>query len=340
VHRRGDDDEGDSMRLAMKSIVRTVRAGVAILLTGLASAALAAWPDHPIRLIVAYPPAGGTDIVARILAPALSLKLGQPVTIDNRGGAGGNIGTDAAAHAAPDGYTLLMGNIAPNAINVSIYKHLPYDPEKDFSPIVLVAITPNMLVANTALPVKSVGELIALAKARPGTLNYPSAGRGTSSHLAGELFDTMAGVKMVHVPYKGGGAAFTDLLAGQVQVFFATMPAAIPLVRSGKLRALAVTSEQRSSTLPELPTIAESGLPGYSATTWYGLLAPKGTPPEIVERLNRELNELLRTPAVRDRMIEQGFEPAGGSAEQFAAFIGSEIAKWAKVVKAAGVEPE
>ncbi len=194
-----------------------------------AGPACAAWPERPIRMIVAFPPGGGTDIVARLLAPALSQRLGQPVTIENRGGAAGNIGTETAARAAADGYTILMGNIAPNAINASTFLHLPYDPEKDFAPIALVAVTPNILVVNPALPATSVAELIALAKARPGTLNYPSAGRGTSSHLAGELFDSMAGTTMVHVPYKGGGPAFTDLLGGHVQLFFATLPAAMPL---------------------------------------------------------------------------------------------------------------
>jgi tripartite-type tricarboxylate transporter receptor subunit TctC len=301
---------------------------------------LAAWPERPIRLVVAFPPGGGTDIVARLLVPALSQRLGQPITIDNRGGAGGNIGTEAAAHAAPDGYTLLMGNIAPNAINASTFRHLPYDPEKDFAPISLVAVTPNILVVNPSLPVRSVAELVALAKAQPRTLNYPSAGRGTSSHLAGELFNTMAKVEMVHVPYKGGGPAFTDLLGGQVQLFFATMPAAMPFVKAGKLRALAVTSGQRSATLPDLPTIAETGLPGYSAVTWYGLLAPKGTPADIVQRVSREINEILRLPATREQLIAQGFEPAGTSPAEFQAFIGSEIVKWAAVVKAAGMTPE
>ncbi len=304
------------------------------------TSAQAAWPEKPIRLIVAFPPGGGTDIVARLLAPALSQRLGQPVSIDNKGGAGGNIGTDAAAKAPADGYTLLMGNIAPNAINVSTFKHLPFDPEKDFSPISLVAVTPNILVVNPSVLANSMAELVALAKAKPGTLNFPSAGRGTSSHLAGELFNAMAKVDMVHVPYKGGGPAFTDLLGGQVQLFFATMPAAMPFVKAGKLRPLAVTSEQRSATLPDLPTIAESGLPGYSAITWYGLLAPKGTPREIVMRLNREINELLRLPAVREQMLAQGFEPSGNSPGEFAAFISSEIVKWGRVVKASGITPE
>jgi tripartite-type tricarboxylate transporter receptor subunit TctC len=296
--------------------------------------------DKPIRVIVAYPPGGGTDIVTRLLIVPLGQRLGQSMFIENRGGAAGNIGTEAAVHAPADGYTLLMGNIAPNAINVSIYRRLPYDPERDLSPITLVAVTPNILVVNPGVPAESVKDLIELARARPGALNYPSAGRGTSSHLAGELFDSMANVHMVHVPYKGGGAAFADLLGGQVQVFFATMPAAMPHVRAGKLRALAVTSERRSLALPGLPTIAESGLPGYSATTWYGLYAPKGTPPEIVDRLNRETVDLLRQPALREQLVAQGFEPAGNSPDEFARFIKSEIVKWARVVKAAGIAPE
>jgi tripartite-type tricarboxylate transporter receptor subunit TctC len=299
----------------------------------------AAYPDKPIRVIVAYPPGGGTDIVARLLLNPLGQKLGQSMFIENRGGASGNIGTEAAVHAPADGYTLLMGNIAPNAINVSTFKKLPYDPEKDLAPISLVAITPNILVVNLAVPVNSVKDLIALAKSKPGSLNYPSAGRGTSSHLAGELFDTMANTKMVHVPYKGGGAAFTDLLGGQVQLFFATMPAAMGQVKAGKLRAIAVTSDKRSLAMPELPTIAET-LPGYSASTWYGLYAPRGTPPEIIERINHDLLEVLANPATRKQMIEQGFEPAPDSPGEFAAFIKSEIVKWGKVVKTAGIDPE
>ncbi|MBA2961080.1 MULTISPECIES: tripartite tricarboxylate transporter substrate binding protein [Ramlibacter] len=324
----------------MASIRPLARLGLALLLGAALLPARAAWPERPIRLIVAFPPGGGTDIVARLLAPALSQRLGQPITIDNRGGAGGNIGTDAAAHAAPDGYTLLMGNIAPNAINASTFKHLPYDPEKDFAPISLVAVTPNILVVNPSVPAQSVADLIALAKSQPHSLNYPSAGRGTSSHLAGELFNTMARVDMVHVPYKGGGPAFTDLLGGQVQLFFATMPAAMPFVKSGRLRPLAVTSSQRSATLPDLPTIAESGLPGYSAVTWYGLLAPRGTPADIVQKVSREINEILKLPATREQLIAQGFEPAGSSPSDFAGFISAEIVKWGRVVKAAGIAPE
>jgi tripartite-type tricarboxylate transporter receptor subunit TctC len=314
-----------------------LRISLSVVLLGAAMGVSAAYPDRPLKLVVAYPPGGGTDIVARMIAPELSRRLGQPIAIDNRGGAGGNIGTEFAVRAPADGYTLLMGNVAPNAINVSIYKKLPYDPQKDLSPIALVAITPNMLVVNNELPVKSVAELVAYAKAHPGALNFPSAGQGTSSHLAGELFNTQAQVKMMHIPYKGGGAAFSDLIAGQVQIFFATMPAAMPLVRTGKLRAIAVTSDQRASSLPELPTVSEAGLPGFSATTWYGLYAPKGTPVEIVNRLNREIKDILDLAPIREKMMQQGFEPQSQTPEVFVAFIAKEIAKWAAVVKAAGI---
>jgi tripartite-type tricarboxylate transporter receptor subunit TctC len=317
-----------------------LRTSLYVALASTAMAVFAAYPDRPIKLVVAYPPGGGTDIVARLIAPELSRRLGQPVSVDNRGGAAGNIGTEFAVRAPADGYTLLMGNVAPNAINVSIYKKLPYDPQKDLSPVSLVAITPNMLVVNNDLPVKTVADLIAYGKAHPGALNFPSAGQGTSSHLAGELFNTMAQVKMTHIPYKGGGAAFTDLLGGQVQVFFATMPAAIPFVRAGRLRAIAVTSDRRATALPDLPTVSEAGLPGFSATTWYGLYAPKGTPADIVSRLNRELKEALNVPAVRERLIQQGFEPQGNTPDEFSSFIAQEIAKWARVVKAAGVPAE
>lgn len=300
----------------------------------------AAYPDKPIRLIVAYPPGGGTDIIARLITPELSKKLGQSIAIENRGGASGNIGTEAVVNSAPNGYTLLMGNVAPNAINVSIFKKLPYNPEKDLAPISLVAITPNILVSNLDVPIKSVADLLALAKASPGKINYPSAGNGSSSHLAGVLFDSMGGVSMTHVPYKGGGLAMNDLLGGQVDIFFATMPAAMPFVKSGKLRPLAVTSDRPSLAMPGLPTISDSGLHGYSATTWYGLYAPKGTPPEIINRINQATIEVLKIPELREQLIQRGFEPVGNSPKEFATFISSEIVKWAKVVRIAGIEPE
>jgi tripartite-type tricarboxylate transporter receptor subunit TctC len=300
----------------------------------------AAYPDRPIRLIVAYPPGGGTDIIARLIAPELSKRLGQTITIENRGGASGNIGTEAAVNSTPNGYTLLMGNIGPNAINISIFKKLPFHPEKDLAPISLVAITPNILVANNNLPVKSIADLIAFAKSSPGKINYPSAGAGTSSHLAGVLFSSIAQVDMVHVPYKGGGLAMNDLLGGQVDIFFATMPAAMPFIKSGKLKTLAVTSEKRSVVLPNVPTIAESGMPGYSASTWYGIYAPKGTPTDIVQKIHEVTVEVLKIPELREQLIQRGFEPIGNTPDQFASFISSEITKWAKVVKIAGIEPE
>jgi len=300
----------------------------------------AAYPDRPIRLIVAYPPGGGTDIIARLIAPELSKRLGQTITIENRGGASGNIGTEAAVNSTPNGYTLLMGNIGPNAINISIFKKLPFHPEKDLAPISLVAITPYNLVAYNNLPVKSIADLIAFAKSSPGKINYPSAGAGTSSHLAGVLFSSIAQVDMVHVPYKGGGLAMNDLLGGQVDIFFATMPAAMPFIKSGKLKTLAVTSEKRSVVLPNVPTIAESGMPGYSASTWYGIYAPKGTPTDIVQKIHEATVEVLKIPELREQLIQRGFEPIGNSPDQFASFISSEITKWAKVVKIAGIEPE
>ncbi len=297
------------------------------------------YPSKPIRMIVAYPPGGGTDIVGRMIAQKLGENFGQTVVIDNRGGAAGNIGSEIAARSAPDGYTILMGNVAPNAINVSLYSRLAYDPVRDFQPVSLVASTPNILVVHPSLAVTTMGELVALAKAKPGTLNYPSAGFGSSSHLAGELLDSIAAVKMVHIPYKGGGPALTDLLGGQVQLMFATMPAAMPHVRSGKLRAIAVTSARRSPAMPELPTIGET-LKGYEASTWYGVLAPARTPRPIVMALYGEIVKILGVAGTRDKLLVQGFEPVGGTPEEFAAYIKAEIVKWGKVINAAGIKAE
>jgi tripartite-type tricarboxylate transporter receptor subunit TctC len=304
------------------------------------SVAADAYPSRPIRMIVAYPPGGGTDIVGRFMAQKLTEQLGQNVVLDNRGGATGNIGTEMAARANPDGYTLLMGNVAPNAINVSLFKSLPYDPVKDFAPVSLVAITPNILVVNPAVAVKTVKDLIGLAKAKPGTINYPSAGIGSSSHLAGELLRSLAGVDIVHVPYKGGGPALVDVLSGQMQIMFATLPAAMPHVKSGKLRPVAMTTAKRSIAMPDLPTIAESGVPGYEASTWYGLLLPARTPASIVDRLHAETVKALAVPELRERLVGQGFEPVGGTPAEFAAYIKSEIVKWGKVIKAAGITQE
>ncbi len=298
-----------------------------------------AWPSRPIRMIVAYPPGGGTDQVGRVMAERLSERLGQNVVVDNRGGATGNIGSELAARATPDGYTLLMGNVAPNAVNVSLFKKLGFDPVRDFAPISLVAVTPNILVAHPSVPVKTVNDLVALAKAKPGALNFPSAGVGSSSHLAGEMLKSMAKIDMVHVPYKGGGPALIAMISGQVQIMFATLPAAMPHVKSGRARPVAVTTAKRSKAMPDLPTIAESGIAGYEAATWYGLLAPARTPQPVINRLHGEVVQILAGPT-RQQLETRGFEPDGGTPAAFAAYIKSEIAKWAKVIKTAGIPAE
>lgn len=314
---------------------------IALVLCGAGALAQAAdpYPSRPIRMIVAYPPGGGTDQVGRVMAEQLAQQLGQNVVVDNRGGATGNIGTELAARAVPDGHTLLMGNVAPNAVNVSLFKKLGYDPVKDFAPVSLVAVTPNILVVHPSIAAKTVADLVALAKARPGTLNFPSAGVGSSSHLAGEMLKSMAGIDMVHVPYKGGGPALIAVISGQVQIMFATIPAAMPHVKSGKVRPLAVTTAKRSQAMPELPTIAEGGVKGYEAATWYGLLAPARTPQPVIARLHGETVKILAGPT-RQRLEAQGFEPDGGTPAAFAAYIKSEISKWAKVIKTAGIPAE
>jgi len=304
-----------------------------------AAASAQIYPSKPIRMVVAFPPGGGTDIVARMIAPKLGDALGQSVLVENRGGASGNIGTEFAAHAAPDGYTLLMGNVAPNAINVSLFK-LAFDPVADFAPVSLVASTPNILVVHPLTPARTVAAVIALAAANPGKFNYASAGVGSSSHLAGELFRILAGADIVHVPYKGAGPAMVDVLSGEIQLYFATMPAAMPHVRSGRLAPVAVTSAKRSQAMPALPTIAESGVPGYEASTWYGMLAPAHTPDAVLARLHADIVKILAVPETRERLADQGFEPVGNSPEEFGAYIKSEIAKWGKVIRDAGIRPE
>jgi len=296
------------------------------------------YPNRPIRLVVPFPAAGTTDILARAAAQKLTESLGQAVIVDNRPGAGGNIGSDLVAKSAPDGYTLLMGTVGTHAINPSLYSKMPYDHVKDFVPVVLVAGVPNVLVVNPALPVNSVADLIKLAKDKPGTINFASSGSGTSIHLSGELFKTMAGVDMTHVPYKGSSPALTDLIGGQVQVMFDNLPSALPQIKGGKLRAIAVTSLKRAPALPDIPTISESGLPGFEASSWFGVLAPAGTPAPIVARINAEVNRWLQSADAREKLISQGAEAAGGSPEQFAAHIRAESEKWAKVVKASGAK--
>ena len=305
-----------------------------------AQAAADAYPVRPIRLVVAFPPGGGTDIIARSIAQKLTERIAQQVVVDNRPGAGGNIGTDIVAKSAPDGYTLLMGSAGPLAINASLFAKMPFDPIKDLAPVTLAASTPNVLVVHPSLKAATVNELIALARAKPGEINFASSGYGTPAHLAGELFNSMAGVKLVHVPYKGAAPALADLLGGQVQLMFSTMPPALPHVKDGKLRALAVTSTKRSPAAPELPTVDEIALPGFEANTWHGVVVPAGTPGAIVARLNREIVAVLHLPDVVERLSGQGAEPVGSTPEEFAAYIRAETVKWARVVRESGAKAE
>jgi tripartite-type tricarboxylate transporter receptor subunit TctC len=298
------------------------------------------YPSKPIRLVVPFAAGGATDVLARLVGERLTASLGQQVVVDNRPGAGGNIGSDIVARAEPDGYTILMGAVGTHAINPSLYPKMPYDPVKDFAPVTLVASVPNVLVVNPEVPANSVQELIDLAKAKPGELNFASSGNGTSIHLSGELFKAMTGTDIVHVPYKGSGPAVTDLLGGQVQMMFDNMPSSLPHVKAGKLRALGVTSAKRSPALPEVPTIAEAGVPGYDATSWFGILAPAGTPEPVVTRLQGAIVQALGEPEMRQRMADLGAEPVGDTPAEFGQFITAELAKWAKVVNDAGVKLE
>jgi len=304
-----------------------------------AARAQQAYPAKPIRLILPFPPGGSTDIVARLIGQKLTESWGQPVLIENRPGAGGNIAAETAARAAPDGYTLFQVNVA-NAIGATLYPKLSYDLITSFAPVIQLATTPYVLLAHPTVPAKNTAELIALAKARPGQLNYASAGGGSATHLSGELLKSMAGVNIVHVPYKGTGPAVTALLSGEVDLYFATVPAALPLVETKKLRALGVTSARRSPLMRDVPAIAEAGLKGYETSTWHGILAPAATPADIVVKLNAEIARTLAQPAVRERLVGQGLDPVGGTPEQFGAYLKTEISKWAVVVKASGARPE
>jgi tripartite-type tricarboxylate transporter receptor subunit TctC len=295
------------------------------------------YPARPLRFIVPFTAGGGGDIIIREIAQRLSARLGQTVVVDNRAGAGGNLGTELAARSPADGYTLLMANVAPMAINVSVYRKLPYDPARDFSPITPLASFPNVLVVHPSLPARSLAQLVSLARARPGELTYASAGAGSTTHLAAEFFRAQAKIDLIHVPYKGGGAALIDLLAGQVTLYFGSMPAALPQIRSQRLRGLGVTSLTRSAAAPEIPTVAESGFPGFEAVTWIGAVAPAGIPRTVVTRLHDELAAIVRSAEVRGTLLAQGAEPMTDSPERFAAYIKSEIIKWAGVVRQAGI---
>jgi tripartite-type tricarboxylate transporter receptor subunit TctC len=317
-------------------------AGLALALVP-AAWAQSAWPTKPVRIVVPFAPGGTTDILARALAPELSRAFGQQFIVDNKPGAGGNVGAAEVARAPNDGYTFLMGTVGTHGINVSLYSKMPYDPVKDFAPVTLVAGVPNVLVMNPAKAaeyrIETVPDLIRFAKANPGKLNMASSGNGTSIHLSGELFKTLTGTYMVHFPYRGSGPAVTDLLGGQMDLMFDNLPSSMPHIKAGKLKALAVTSAARSEALPEVPTIAEAGpVKGYEASSWFGLLAPAGTPADIVSRVQQETAKALANPAIKERLQSQGAIPSGNTPAEFARLIDSEIRKWAAVVKASGAK--
>jgi tripartite-type tricarboxylate transporter receptor subunit TctC len=298
--------------------------------------AAASYPNKPIKIIVPFPPGGATDILARAIGAELQKTFNQSVIVENKPGGGGNLGADAVAKSAPDGYTLVMGTVGTHAINMSLYSKMPYDAVKDFDPVVLVAGVPNLLVVHPSVNAKNVKELTALAKAMPGKLNVASSGNGTSIHMAAELYKVMAGVDILHVPYKGSSPAVTDLLGGQVQLMFDNMPSALPHAKAGKLRALAVTSMRRSAAFPDVPTMDEEGLKGFDATSWFGLLAPAGTPKDIVAKLNKAAVASLATAEMKERLAANGADPVGNTPAEFATFIKAENEKWAKIVKASG----
>jgi tripartite-type tricarboxylate transporter receptor subunit TctC len=298
-----------------------------------------AYPIKPIRLVVGFPPASGADISARLIAPRLSDALGQQVIVENRPGAGSNIAAELVAKAAPDGYTLFIGTVA-NTINATLYAKLPFDFQRDFTPIALASAAPNVLVIHPSLPAGNVAELIKLAKARPGQLNFASSGTGTAPHLSGELFKSMAGIQVTHVPYKGSPQAVTDLVAGEVALMFSPSSTVLPHLKNRRLRALAVTTLTRIASLPEVPTVSESGLKGYETLTWFGFVAPARTPTAAVSRLNTEIGKVLALADVRQQFAAQGLELLGGTPEQFATYIAQEVAKWAKVIKASGARAD
>jgi tripartite-type tricarboxylate transporter receptor subunit TctC len=332
----------------MRSNVDTFRRCGLALMAGLALVCLAsqvsaqnAWPSKAVRIVVPFAPGGTTDILARAVAPELSRVFGQSFIVDNRAGAGGNLGADIVAKAAPDGYTLLMGTVGTHGINKALYSRLPYDPQKDFAPITLVAGVPNVMVMNTekakALGINSVPDFIKYAKAHPGQLNMASSGNGTSIHLAGELFKTMTGTFMTHIPYTGSGPAMMGMVSGTVDVMFDNLPSSMAQIKGGKLKAFAVTSSQRSAAMPDLPTIEEAAkLKGFEASSWFGLLAPAGTPAEIVLRIQQETAKALSLPNIKEKLLAQGAIPSGNTPQEFAAVIDAEIKKWAPVVKASG----
>jgi tripartite-type tricarboxylate transporter receptor subunit TctC len=311
----------------------------ALLALAASGASAQGWPSRPVHVVVPYPAGGPNDIIVRMVGKRLGETLGEPIVVENRPGAGGNIGTDSVAKSAPDGYTLV--SVGPGALIINpLLGKVPYDTMRDFAPVTIMAVAPNALVAHPSFPAKSVKDLIALAKRKPGAINYASGGTGSTPHLAAALFAVMAGVQLTHVPYKGTGPATADLVGGQVQIAFLGIPTVLPHIRSGKLRALAVTGARRSPELPDVPTVAEAGVPGYELSPWYGLLAPAGTPSAVVARLAAEATKIVREPAMREQLVAQGAEPAGGTPEEFARTLRSDAALWKKVVKDAGIRAD
>jgi tripartite-type tricarboxylate transporter receptor subunit TctC len=332
-----------TMSIRGRRLVLGALALSALSVASLPAIAQGAWPAKPVRIVVPFAPGGTTDLLARALAPELAKAFGQPFVVENRAGAGGNIGADVVAKSAPDGYTLLMGTVGTHGINKSLYSKMPFDPQKDFAPITLVAGVPNVMVVNAekakARGIETALDFIRYAKANPGKLNMASSGNGTSIHLAGELFKSMGGIYMTHFPYSGSGPALLGLLSGDMDVMFDNLPSSMPHIKAGKLKALAVTSSERSVALPEAPTVEEAArLKGFEASSWFGLLAPAGTPPDIVSRLQQETAKALNVPSIKERLVAQGAIPSGNTPAQFAQKIDQEIRKWAPVVKASGAK--
>jgi len=322
-----------------ESDVKTLQVVLAVVALALAPVAAGqAWPTKPIKLVAPSTPGDAPDVIARMVAEKLSIALGQQVVVDNKPGAGGVVGSDAVAKSAPDGYTLIMGNAGSHGINAAVYSKLPYDIQRDFAPVSQVAIAPNVMVINPNVPAQSVAEFIAYAKSQPGKLSYASGGNGSSAHMSMELFKSMAGLDIQHIPYKGSSPALTDVVAGQVVVFIGNMPPTVPLVKAGKLRALGVTTKSRSALMPELPTISEAALPGYETVAWFGVLAPAGTPPDVVNRLSQEIAKIAKSPEMREKLLAMGAEPVGSTPDEFKAVIDRDIAKWKPLAQKVGIK--
>jgi tripartite-type tricarboxylate transporter receptor subunit TctC len=324
-------------RITRRGLLASAMAPPAMVLPATAQQA---WPDRPVRLIVPFPPGGSTDIVARLLAEALQGRLGQPVLVENRGGAGGNIGADLVAKAAPDGHTLLLSAPGPFAINEHLYRSMPFDPERDLVPVALVAAVPIVLVVPAGSPARSLADLIARARREPGKLAFGSSSIGGTNHLAGELLKSSAGIDIVHVPYRGAAPAMTDLIAGNLDLYFDNMPGVLPQLRDGRIRALAVAGATRATALPDLPTMAEAGLPGFEASSWFGLAAPGGTPAALVARIAAAVRAALAEPGLRAKLAAAGAEPGAMDPDGFARFVAAERARWGKVVQASGAQAE